>query len=368
MLNSKEFTNLLKFAGFSFFVGVPDSTLKEWLKTIEGEKNIKSVNECEALAIASGYNLGTGKIACVYLQNAGLGKLVNPLTSLCDKEIYSIPALLLIGWRGQPGVTDEPQHKKMGRITLSILEDLEIPYKILSDDIKEAEKEIIEAEKWMQKNSAPYALIAKRGIFEKSNNIDVKDIGNLTREEAMKIIVDKLSDNVAIISTTGKLSRELFEYRKGKIGNDFLTVGSMGCASSIALGISLSNPDKKIVILDGDGAVLMQLGSLASIGHYAPKNLLHIIFDNKSYDSTGGQETISDSVNFKDIAVSCGYKSAFIIEEQELKDFSFKIQDGPNMIVIKVKKGARKDLGRPNISPFENKQKFVEKLQKGEKK
>ncbi|MBU1179913.1 phosphonopyruvate decarboxylase [Patescibacteria group bacterium] len=366
MLDPKEFTNFLKSQGFIFFTGVPDSAMKDWLRTLDDEKSIASVNECEALAIAAGYYLGSGKTACLYLQNAGLGKIVNPLTSLCDKEVYSIPALLVIGWRGEPGEKDEPQHIKMGKIILPLLDVLGVPYNVLPDNLEKAKKAIAEAKEYMLKNSAPYAIVVRCGIFGKYNKELLEENKyEMTREEAVKTIVSNLSKDVVAVSTTGKISRELFEYREEKGEShekDFLTVGSMGCASSIAFGIAQAQPNQKIVIFDGDGAALMQLGTLATIGYCRPKNLLHIIFDNNSYDSTGGQKSISSSVDFQKIALACNYKNSKTINKkidliEILEDF--KDKEGPSMLVIKVLKGARKELGRPTISPTDNKKNFM---------
>lgn len=366
MLNPKEFTNFLKSQGFIFFTGVPDSTIKDWLRTLGNEKNIAAVNECEALAIAAGYYLGSGKTACLFLQNSGLGKIVNPLTSLCDKEVYSIPALLVIGWRGEPGEKDEPQHVKMGKITLPLLDILGVPYNILPDNLEKAKKAIMGAKEYVAKNSAPYAMVVRRGTFEKyEGEENMKNNFEMTREDAVKAAIDGLSEESVIISTTGKVSRELFEYREKKgegHEKDFLTVGSMGCASSIALGISQARPNSKIVIFDGDGAALMQLGTSATIGHCQPKNLLHIIFDNNSYDSTGGQKSISSSVDFQKIALACNYKNSKTINKKTdlieiLKDF--KDKEGPNMLIVRVSKGARKDLHRPTILPIDNKKNFM---------
>ena len=260
----------------TFFTGIPDSTFKGWMTFLtekHGEKltHVIACNECEAVAVAAGYYLSTGKIAVVYMQNSGEGKVVNPITSLCDTEVYSIPVLLMIGWRGEPGKKDEPQHKKMGRIMIPLLKTLEIPYKILPENIKEAEKVITEIKETAINKNTPVAIIVKKGIIEPYiiKKVLEPDL-EMKREDAIKIILDNLEGCEAIVSTTGKTSRELFEYRIEKKQNpfDFYTVGGMGCASSIALGIALEKPDKKVFVFDGDGAVIMQMGSLATIGNY----------------------------------------------------------------------------------------------------
>lgn len=356
--------------GLDFFTGVPDSTFKEWMSFLADEHgkrlaNIIACNECEATAIASGYHLSTGKIGVVYMQNAGEGKAINPLASLCDPEVYSIPLFLIIGWRGEPGKKDEPQHKKMGRIMMPLLDIMEIPYSILPQDIESAKKVIAEMKSIAEKENRPVAVIIKSGTLEEySRKIKPNTKYELSREEAIKSIINNLEGKEIIISTTGKTSRELFEYRtaKGEIPHDFYTVGSMGCSASIALGIALQKPEKKVIILDGDGAAIMQMGALATIGHYKPKNFLHVIFDNNAHDSTGGQPTVSDSVEFNKIAIACGYRLAKIVHTRENIEKAIKdmeISEGPSLLVIKVNPGARKDLGRPTTTPLENKDTFM---------
>ncbi|PKM79140.1 MAG: phosphonopyruvate decarboxylase [Firmicutes bacterium HGW-Firmicutes-13] len=329
-------------------------------------KHIIAVNECEATAICTGYHLATGKTGVVYLQNSGEGKAINPLVSLCDPEVYSIPVLLMIGWRGRPEEKDEPQHKKMGRVMLSLLDALEIPYAILEDDVEKIEKAICKAKEYLENKNAPYALIiTKELIGEYETKPEKERYGEMVREEVIKIIVDSFDGSEVVISTTGKTSRELFEYREVKKQghqDDFYTVGSMGCAASIAFGIASQRSEKKVFVFDGDGAVLMEMGSLATIGHYSLKNFYHIIIDNASYESTGGQPTVSPTVSFDKIALACGYKRVAIIKTKE--DLignieKIRSQDGPVMLIVKVNKGSRKDLGRPTITPIENKKAFM---------
>jgi len=373
MFSCEKLFEIFKKNNLLFFTGVPDSTFKDWMTFLADEHgkrltNIIACNECEAIAVAAGYYLATGKIGVVYMQNAGEGKTVNPLTSLCDPEVYSIPVLLMIGWRGEPGKKDEPQHKKMGRITLNLLETLEVPYKILPDKIEEAEKVILEMKVKAEKTKSPIAIIIKTGLLEEYEAKNKAKINfEMTREDAIKAIVGNLNGNEAIISTTGKTSRELFEYRviRGEKPMDFYTVGSMGCSASIANAIALQKTNRKVFVFDGDGAVIMQMGALATIGHYKAKNLYHIIFDNEAHDSTGGQPTVSSTVNFEKIALACGYKGAKTVKtkvelEKAIKEM--RASEGPQMMVIKVNKGARKDLGRPTTTPIENKEGFMEFL------
>ena len=329
-----------------------------------------TANEGSAVALAAGYHLATNNIGVVYMQNSGQGNAVNPLTSLADPDVYSIPMLLLIGWRGEPGVSDEPQHVKQGKITLSLLETLGIPYEILPNKLVPAKESITKAIKYMKEKQAPYALVIKKGTFA-DYQIITKYEGpslELSREEAIKLIAQQLNSNEIIVSTTGKASRELYEYREGNgkdHSRDFLTVGSMGHASQIALGMALTKTDREVVCLDGDGAAIMHAGALAIIGTQAPKNFKHIILNNGSHESVGGQPTAGFNINFPAIALACGYKSALTAEtaEQLIRQLVIlKTSPGPVLLEVKVRKGARADLGRPTITPIENKKSVMESL------
>lgn len=369
----QDFARILEKNKIDFHTGIPDSTFKGWMSYLHDMHdkqltNIIASNECEAIAIAAGYYLATGKIAAVYMQNSGLGKTVNPLTSLCDPEVYSIPILLMIGWRGEPGKKDEPQHKKMGSITLKLLDTLEIPHRILPNDEKKANMVVEELIKIAQDESKPVALIVKRGTIDRyESKAELITNHEMNREDAIVAIAEALNTEDVIISTTGKTSRELFEHRKRnkQLPRDFYTVGSMGCSASIALGIAMQKQDKKVYVFDGDGAVIMQMGALASIGHYNPKNLIHIVFDNQCHDSTGGQPTVCSTVSLDKIALNCGYNYAKAVSTKKkmLRELQ-KIQDstGPHMLVVKVNKGARADLGRPTTTPIENKEAFMKFL------
>jgi len=312
MINPKDFYDLLVKNEITFFTGVPDFLLKYlcYYITDNAKKinNVTAANEGAAISLAAGYYLATGKVGLVYMQNSGQGNSINPLTSLADPEVYSIPMLLLIGWRGEPGKKDEPQHIKQGKVTLKILEDLDIHYKILPDSIEETEKVLEEAVKYMKEKNAPFALIVKKGIFEEYElKTQTKNSFNLNREDAIKLVVNQLSDEDIVISTTGKTSRELFEYReKNKQGHDrdFLTVGSMGHASQIALAIALQKPEKQVYCFDGDGALIMHMGALPIIGQQSPKNFKHILFNNGAHDSVGGQTTAAFNMDIPRIAIS----------------------------------------------------------------
>ncbi|UCH72471.1 MAG: phosphonopyruvate decarboxylase [Thermoplasmatales archaeon] len=321
MIKCQDFFNLCKKYNFTFFSGVPDSTFKSWMSFLEKNDkiltNIVTVNECEAVAVCAGFHLATGNIGVVYLQNSGFGKTVNPLTSLCDPAVYSIPILLMIGWRGEPGVKDAYQHHKMGPMTIPLLKDLEIPYEIIPDDINDLDKTLKNAKDFMNEHKKPFALVIRKNVFEKLEDEIEVDSEKPSREDAIKTIINNLDGNEIIVSTTGKTSRELFENRVENHSKDFYNIGAMGCAQSIALGIALNKKDKKVFVLDGDGSILMQMGALATTGHYCPNNFYHIVFDNQAHDSTGGQPTCSDTVRFKKVAEACNYKSAIVVKDLE---------------------------------------------------
>ena len=375
MLNCKKFFQILDKNEIVFFSGVPDSLLKFFnsyiLDNVNDKNHIIAANEGASIALAAGHYLATKKIGLVYMQNSGLGNAINPLVSLTDQDVYSIPVLLVIGWRGEPNKKDEPQHVKQGRITPDLLQVLKIPYNILSENISEAEKEIEKAVRYMQEFKAPYALIVKKGTFEEYKQENkVEQNYEMTRENAIKIILESLEKNDIVISTTGMISREVFENRenrKEKHESDFMSVGSMGHASQIALGIALSKQDNQVFCLDGDGSVIMHMGALGIIGTKQVKNFKHIILNNESHDSVGGQPTIGDINNFATLAKSCNYKNSFrAINKIELTENmqKLKMSEGPSLLEIKVKQGNRKDLGRPTTSPKENKNIFMDFLSK----
>lgn len=375
MIDVKEFYNELLDNKIDFFTGVPDSLLKSFCAYIKDnvseDKNIVSANEGNAIGLATGYYLSTRKIGLVYMQNSGIGNALNPLASLADKLVYSIPMLLVIGWRGEPNKKDEPQHKKQGLITIETLEMLGIKYDILDRDTgnDEMKLKLKKAYTYMKENSEPYALVIKKDTFDeyKLKNNSTFDF-EMTREEAIEVLVSKMKENSVIVSTTGMASRELFEVREKNKENhskDFLTVGSMGHASQIALGIALNKKDKEVYCIDGDGALLMHLGGLAIIGNQNPENFRHILINNGAHDSVGGQETVGFKIDTLAIAKACGYKECYSCSSRtDLLELSETIKniEGPIFLEIKVKKGARKDLGRPTTTPIENKEAFMEFL------
>jgi len=369
MISPKEFYILLKNHNIDFFSGVPDSLLKDICAYITDntipKRNIITANEGGAIALACGYHLATNNIPMVYMQNSGIGNAVNPLLSLVDKEVYNIPILLLIGWRGEPGIKDEPQHIKQGAITLELFKTMGISYDILPKNIEDANKCLQKSIQYMKKTNSPLALIVKKNTFDsyKLKKIDKTNF-DMSREDALKIIIDNLSDNDIVVTTTGKTSRELFEYRKAKGQSnkrDFLTVGSMGHANQIALGIALEKPDRMVYCIDGDGAVFMHTGSLGIIGDLKPSNFRHIVINNGAHDSVGGQKTIGFKVNISKIAEVFKYTETYKVTckidlEKNLK----KIKKNVGLVLteILVNKGARENLGRPTVSPLQNKESF----------
>jgi phosphonopyruvate decarboxylase len=359
--------------GIDFFVGVPDSLLKDFCGYVHErtsfDAHVIAANEGGAIALASGYHLATGRAALVYMQNSGQGNAVNPLTSLADPEVYSVPMLLLIGWRGEPGVPDEPQHRKQGLVTLALLESIDVPYAVLPDSHEGAQTCLDAAVRTLKERSCPYALVVRKGTFAASSSATPEPVEySLTREDAVKAIVDALGPDDVIVSTTGKTSRELFEYREAKghgHGRDFLTVGSMGHASQIALGIALSRPEQTVYCLDGDGAVIMHMGALAIVGSQAPRNFRHLVVNNGVHDSVGGQPTAGFDIDIPAIALACGYKSARRADTRAAVSdeiASLRAQDGPTLLEIRARPGARTELGRPTTTPHENKSAFMNYL------
>jgi len=372
LIRSQDFVDWLAALGVDFYAGVPDSLLKPvcfYLADHAGAKHVVAANEGGAVALACGYHLATGKVPLVYLQNSGQGNTINPLLSLADHDVYSIPLLLLIGWRGEPSTKDEPQHVKQGKVTVSLLEAMDIPWRVLSPEPEAARRCVNELLAIATSESRPVALTIRKDTFEpyKSTAQAVSDF-QLTREQAVEVVVAALGTTDAIVSTTGKLSRELYEYRD-RTGQghqrEFLTVGSMGHASQIAMGIALAQPDRSVYCLDGDGAMLMHMGGAAIIGAAGLVNFKHVIFNNGVHDSVGGMATAGLRVSFTEIVKACGYTEASRVEQYN--DLAGKVAElrsarGPALLEIMVQKGARTDLGRPKTSPIENKTAFTEFL------
>lgn len=371
MLSPKIFIESLAAKGVDFFAGVPDSLLKNVCAfisdTLDDRHNIIAANEGAAVGLAAGHYLATGHIPCVYMQNSGEGNAINPLASLTDKEVYGIPVLLVIGWRGEPGVHDEPQHVKQGKITLPLLDAMGIRHEILSQDETEFRSQLDGAVRHMSETGEAFAFIVRKNTFE-PYTLQRHEVNEypLSREEAIQKVAASLSAKDVIVSTTGMISRELFEYRTAQgqgHERDFLTVGSMGHASQIALGIALEKTDRRVWCFDGDGAALMHLGSVAIIADKAPENFVHVIFNNGAHDSVGGQPTVGLKVKLAGIAKAAGYKDAVSVTTAEdlgsaLK--ALKTMRGPVLLEVRVHRGNRKDLGRPTTTPIQNRDALME--------
>ena len=374
MIRPEFFIEALRQKGIDFYAGVPDSLLKNICAYItdhfDASHNIIAANEGAAIGLAAGHFLATGKPACVYMQNSGEGNIINPLASLTDREVYNIPVLLLIGWRGRPGVHDEPQHVKQGKVTTELLNVMGVNYEVLSKEENKAAKQIDKAEMALANNEV-FALVIEKDTFEEYKLQNAEENGfTMSREEAIQTVAASIGGKDCIVSTTGMISRELFEYHallNQSHARDFLTVGSMGHASQIALGIALAQPERRVWCFDGDGAAIMHMGSMAIVADKAPKNYTHIVFNNGAHDSVGGQPTVGLKINLPAVAKAVGYLHTFSVDTKSalleaLKDIERKT--GPVFLQICVKKGNRKDLGRPTTTPIQNKEALMTFLKK----
>ena len=390
MIDVEKFVGAMKSAGVDFFTCVPDSLLKSFCAYVTdncGENHVIAANEGGAVGLAAGHYLATGKPALVYMQNSGQGNAVNPLCSLADPDVYSIPMVLLVGWRGEPGVKDEPQHVKQGKVTVSLFETLGIPTEILPDDDESAANVTRKMVERAKAESRPVALIVRKGLFAEYKLQNKRpDIATLKREDAIQAILESIGNEAVVVSTTGMISREVYETRE-RLGQDhskdFLTVGSMGHAIMIALGIARKCNEKNfgryVVCLDGDGSSIMQMGNMAIAGAARQANLLHFVLNNAAHDSVGGQPTVGGQIDLSKIAESCGYYVAATYDGgsiDELKEilreridqaiYSWACDDPDDVqttfFEIKVAKGARKDLGRPKEPPQVNKSLYMKTL------
>ena len=365
MIRPQFFYDTLANYGIDFYAGVPDSLLKNLCAYItdhaDAAHNIIAANEGGAMGLAAGHYLATGQIPVVYMQNSGQGNIINPLASLTDPDVYNIPVLLVIGWRGKPGVHDEPQHVKQGKVTTGLLNVMGIDYTVLSKEEEKAEAQIKKAIAYMQNTKQCFALVIEKDTFETYalQNVEKNDL-TMSREEAIQTVAAALGEKDAIVSTTGMISRELFEYRTSMNQGherDFLTVGSMGHASQIALGIALEKKDRKVWCFDGDGASIMHMGSMAIVANKAPENYVHVVFNNGAHDSVGGQPTVGLKIDLPAIAKAVGYKSVYSVSsKEELQQQLSHLGEAPVFLEVKVKKGNRKDLGRPTTTPIQNKE------------
>ncbi len=360
---------------YEYFTGVPDSLLSPLCNYLFdkygiGDRHIIAANEGNAVGLAAGYHLATGKTPVVYLQNSGLGNIINPVASLLNDKVYGIPCLFIVGWRGEPGIHDEPQHIYQGDVTLKLLEDMDIEVFVLSKDTTEDELSVaLTRFEDRFKIGKQAAIVVKKGALEFDKKIKFSNDHVMTRESIIERVTRVTGDDI-IVSTTGKASRELFEIREGvdrDHSRDFLTVGSMGHSSSIALGISQRKPERKIWVLDGDGAALMHLGAMATLGANAPQNVVHIVINNASHETVGGLPTVAGKVDLIKIAEGCGYSRAVSVDTPDALDKALaeaKAADELCFIEVKSSIGARADLGRPTTTAKENKEKFMEFLAK----
>lgn len=367
---------LVEIIGAGFYTGVPDSQLRalcDYLIDtygIDQKHHIIAANEGNCTALAAGYHLATGKVPVVYMQNSGEGNIINPVASLLNEKVYAIPMVFIIGWRGEPSVHDEPQHIYQGEVTLKLLDDMGIETFIIGKET--ADEEVSAAMKKFRNilvAGKNVAFVVRKGALSYDKKIKYKNENTMTREEIIKHIV-KVSGEDPIISTTGKASRELFEIRdaNGQAHKyDFLTVGSMGHSSSIALGVAINKPDTKVWCIDGDGAVLMHMGAMAVIGTNAPKNMIHIIINNGAHETVGGMPTVASKIDFVAIAKACGYSYAVCVNNFDDLDRELdnaKTRNELCMIEAKCSIGSRENLGRPTTTALENKNNFMNYLKR----
>ena len=362
----------LRASGIDFFTGVPDSLLKDFIGYLTDRADevghVTAANEGGAVALAAGHYLAAGRAAGVYIQNSGLGNTINPLTSLVDPEIYGIPVVLIIGWRGMPGTTDEPQHRKQGRITLGQLELLGVPHAVLGDKPADVGRTVADLVETAISRQMPVALVVPPGRFaEYRRPAGPGPVYGLRREQALEAVLAQVQSQDVVVCTTGMASREVFELRERSgmsHAQDFLTVGSMGHSSQIALGIALAKPERLTFCLDGDGSVLMHLGSLAIIGSRSPANFRHIVINNGAHDSVGGQPTAGFAVDIPGIAEACGYRATrrVVLADIAAAMTDLRSVDGPTLLEIRVDTGARNDLGRPTTQPADNKAQLMDFL------
>ena len=365
---------LIEIIGADFFTGVPDSQLKALCNYlmhtygIDPKHHIIAANEGNCTALAAGYHLATGKVPVVYMQNSGEGNIINPVASLLNDKVYAIPVIFIIGWRGEPGIHDEPQHIYQGEVTVKLLDDMGIASFAIGKDTTDEEVTAKMAEfRKVLASGKDVAFIIRKEAISYDEKVKYKNDNTMLREEIIQHIV-KASGEDPIVSTTGKASRELFETRVANEQShkyDFLTVGSMGHSSSIALGVAINKPNQRIWCVDGDGAVLMHMGSMAVMGANKPKNLIHVVINNGAHETVGGMPTVAGSIDLVAIAKACGYPNAVCVDnfadlDKELE--AAKARKELSLIEVKSSIGARSDLGRPTTTALENKQGFMEYL------
>ena len=369
-MKTASFHETLKKFGIIFFSGVPDSLLKNfcaYVTRVVPEQHVSAANEGAAVGLAIGHHLATGSIPVVYMQNSGLGNAINPLVSLAHIDVYRIPMLLIIGWRGEPGRKDEPQHQVQGQITLPMLKTLGIPNLTISTNTDQNEICAFLVEN-LSTESGPVAIVVSQDTFETDSQVSLgsPDI-TLTQHTALESLLKVLSKTDVIISTTGKLSRELLAIRQSEIDpqTDFLCVGGMGHALSIATGVAISLPRRRVFCLDGDGALQMHLGAAATIGELLPTNLIHLLFNNGAHESVGGQPVTAPNLNYQLLAEALGYKSQFFADNTDAISntvLDCTINTGPTFIEVLLKVGQDFSLPRPDKTPLESKRDFQKYL------
>jgi len=360
--------------GADFYTGVPDSQLKALCNYLMAEYGIDSAhhviaaNEGNCTALAAGYHLATGKVPVVYMQNSGEGNIINPVASLLNDKVYAIPVIFVVGWRGEPGIHDEPQHIYQGEVTVKLLEDMDIKSFIVGKDTTEEElSAAMEEFCSVLATGKSVAFVIRKGALTDAPSVDYSNDNKMVREEIVRHIVSA-SGTDPIVSTTGKASRELFEIREANGQGhqyDFLTVGSMGHSSSIALGIAFNKPGTRIWCVDGDGAALMHMGSMAVIGANKPSNLIHVVINNSAHETVGGMPTVAGQIDIVGVAKACGYPYAVSVDSFDSLDAeleSAKTRGCLSLIEVKCSIGARDDLGRPTTTALENKQNFMNYL------
>lgn len=371
-MKAEEFVKII---GAEFYTGVPDSQLKALcsylMETygIDGKHHVIAANEGNCAALAAGYHLATGKVPVVYLQNSGEGNIINPVASLLNDRVYGIPVIFVVGWRGEPGVHDEPQHIYQGEVTVRLLEDMDMEVFLLSKDTTAGEfRAAMEGFRDCLAAGKSVAVVVRKGGLTYDGQVTYRNDNTMGREEIIRHIV-KVSGEDPVVSTTGKASRELFEIREAAGQGhryDFLTVGSMGHSSSIALGVALAKPEKKVWCIDGDGAALMHMGAMAVVGSCQPKNLVHIVINNGAHETVGGMPTVAGEMDLPGVARACRYPWAVSVDDFAGLDRALaeaKARDGLSFIEVKCALGAREDLGRPTTSAMENKRNFMAYLQ-----
>ncbi|MER2080982.1 MAG: phosphonopyruvate decarboxylase [Ruminococcus sp.] len=365
---------LVEIIGSDFYTGVPDSQLKalcNYLMAaygIDPHHHVIAANEGNCTALAAGYHLATGKVPVVYMQNSGEGNIINPVASLLNDKVYAIPAVFIVGWRGEPGIHDEPQHIYQGEVTVKLLEDMDIKTFVIGKETTDDEvAAAMEDFRSILATGKDVAFVIRKGALTDAPDVVYKNDNDMVREDIIRHIVAASGED-PIVSTTGKASRELFETRVANGQShkyDFLTVGSMGHTSSIALGVAINKPEQRIWCVDGDGSVLMHMGSMAVLGANKPKNLIHVVINNGAHETVGGMPTVAAGIDLVGVAKACGYPYAVSVDSMEKLDAELEAAKGRNelsLIEVKCSIGARDDLGRPTTTALENKQNFMEYL------